>query len=147
MLLVRCIHVYESILLFILNIGRKPLNAYSCKAYSKIESKTIKHLLKKNKLAPKTILLENMQRKDYEPDELHVPGWGGQPPWNPEVFFFASERAWGEVWENLWVHMLGPLNTPIQSEAVCEVSKLKSDSDPSLHLTLEPRGFLAHELG
>ena len=74
MLLVRCIHVYESILLFILNIGRKPLNAYSCKAYSKIESKTIKHLLKKNKLAPKTILLENMQRKDYEPDELHVPG-------------------------------------------------------------------------
>ena len=33
--------------------------------------------------------------------------------------------------ENLWAHMLGPLNVPIQSEAVIEVSELEFDSETS----------------
>ena len=45
---------------------------------------------------------------------------------------------WGGGWrgeakrENLWAHMLGPLNAPIQSKAVCEVSESKSDSETSI---------------
>ena len=33
--------------------------------------------------------------------------------------------------ENLWAHMLGPLNVLIQSEAVIEVSELEFDSETS----------------
>ena len=34
--------------------------------------------------------------------------------------------------ENLLVHTLGPLNIPIQSEAICEVSESKSSSESSI---------------
>ena len=33
--------------------------------------------------------------------------------------------------ENLWVHTLGPLNVPIQSEAVIEISESDFDTETS----------------
>ena len=59
----------------------------------------------------------------------------GVVPWNREVFLPANEHkakmgSWTQ--EDLWGHTLGPLNVPIQSEAVCEVSKSKSDSGTSI---------------
>ena len=42
--------------------------------------------------------------------------------------FLAHERARDKTREKLWAHTLGPLNTPIQSEAVIEVSESDSDS-------------------
>ena len=39
---------------------------------------------------------------------------------------------WSRMQENPWAHMLGPLNTPIQSEVVYEVSELKSDPETSI---------------
>ena len=49
--------------------------------------------------------------------------------------------------ENLWAHTLGPLNVPIQSEAVIEVLKphkqLLIGSAHSKDLTCAPRGSLA----
>ena len=56
-------------------------------------------------------------------------------PWSPEVFSFAKEhevKKGDQMWENLWAHTLGPLNVPIQSEAIYEVSKSKSDSETSI---------------
>ena len=46
-------------------------------------------------------------------------------PWNPEVFLLTNEREAKRrnARENLWVYALGPLNMPIQSEAVIEVSE------------------------
>ena len=44
-------------------------------------------------------------------------------PWNPEIFSLTNEceaKSWSQIRENLWAHTLGPLNVPIQSEAVSE---------------------------
>ena len=35
----------------------------------------------------------------------------------------------GRMWENLWMHMLGPLNALIQWEAIFRVSQSNSDSE------------------
>ena len=68
--------------------------------------------------------------------------------WNPEVFSLTQQhdakrrnvrepldahvrsfqRVWGETWENLWAHTLGPLNMPIQWEAIIDVSESGFDS-------------------
>ena len=58
-----------------------------------------------------------------------------QSPLKPRGFL-AHKRVWGEeaisrMRENLWAHMLGPLNVLIQSEAVIEVSELEFDSETS----------------
>ena len=46
--------------------------------------------------------------------------------WNPEVSRSrTSARRRDETRENLWAYTLGPLNVPIQSEAVIEVSESK----------------------
>ena len=46
-------------------------------------------------------------------------------PWNPEVFLLTNEceAKRRNARENLWVYALGPLNMPIQSEAIIEVSE------------------------
>ena len=43
--------------------------------------------------------------------------------------FLAHEQVWGKMWENLWVCTLGPLNAPIQSEAIIEFSESDFDSE------------------
>ena len=63
---------------------------------------------------------------------------------------WSQRRSWIRV--NLWVHTLGPLNVPIHSEAVIEVSEsdfdletlngLWSGSPHSKDLTRAPRGSL-----
>ena len=48
-------------------------------------------------------------------------------PWNPEDFSLKNEHtAKRGMQENLWVHKLGPLDAPIQSEAFIEVSVSKT---------------------
>ena len=54
-------------------------------------------------------------------------------PWNPEVFLLMNEckAKRQNTREPLGAHTLGPLNVPIQSEAIIELSELRFDLETS----------------
>ena len=60
-------------------------------------------------------------------------------PWNPGVSPLMDEheakrlvKKQSQTWDNLWAHMVGPLNMPIQSEVVIQVTESKSDPETSM---------------
>ena len=63
---------------------------------------------------------------------VSVPGYPGtQRISRSRTSMGRRDWWWGKTWENLWVHTLGPLNVPIQSEAAIEVSESDFDSQTS----------------
>ena len=63
--------------------------------------------------------------KIYNKLDLHISATKALANFLESRGFPANERAWLETPENLWAYTLGPLNAPIQSEAVLRKARVR----------------------